>query len=156
MADIEIRVNGESHTVSVDPETPLLWVLRDHLRLTGTKYGCGEAQCGSCTVLLDGEAVRSCVTPVSDVKDGEVTTIEGLAADGGLHPLQQAFLDAAAFQCGYCTPGMIMAGAALLNENRQPSIEETKRALEGNVCRCGAQPRIVEAVMLAARGAGDA
>jgi len=156
MADIEIRVNGESHTVSVDPETPLLWVLRDHLRLTGTKYGCGEAQCGSCTVLLDGEAVRSCVTPVSDVKDGEVTTIEGLAADGGLHPLQQAFLDAAAFQCGYCTPGMIMAGAALLNENRQPSIEETKRALEGNVCRCGAQPRIVEAVRLAARGADNA
>lgn len=156
MADIEIRVNGKSRRVDADPETPLLWVLRDQLRLTGTKYGCGEGQCGSCTVLLDGQAVRSCMIPISEVKNEEVTTIEGLAADGELHPLQQAFLDEAAFQCGYCTPGMIMAGVALLNENRQPSAEEAKRFLEGNICRCGTQPRIVEAVRLAARVANNA
>lgn len=156
MADIEIRVNGKSRRVDADPETPLLWVLRDQLRLTGTKYGCGEGQCGSCTVLLDGQAVRSCMIPISEVKNEEVTTIEGLAADGELHPLQQAFLDEAAFQCGYCTPGMIMAGVALLNEHRQPSAEEVKRLLEGNICRCGTQPRIVEAVRLAARVAKNA
>ena len=156
MADIEIRVNGKSRRVAADPETPLLWVLRDQLRLTGTKYGCGEGQCGSCTVLLDGQAVRSCMIPISEVENEDVTTIEGLAADGELHPLQQAFLDEAAFQCGYCTPGMIMAGVALLNESRQPSAEEIKRSLEGNICRCGTQRRIVEAVRLAARVANNA
>jgi aerobic-type carbon monoxide dehydrogenase small subunit (CoxS/CutS family) len=156
MANIKIRVNGKLLRVDADPETPLLWVLRDKLRLTGTKYGCGEGQCGSCTVLLGGQAVRSCMIPVSEVKNEEVTTIEGLATDGELHPLQQAFLDEAAFQCGYCTPGMIMAGVALLNENRQPSAEEARRFLEGNICRCGTQPRIVEAVRLAARVVNNA
>lgn len=155
MAVFQLKVNGEVHPVDADPDTPLLWVLRDSLDLTGTKYGCGEGVCGSCTVLLDGEAVRSCILSVSDVVDREVTTIEGLAAGEELHPVQQAFIDEAAFQCGYCTPGMILSSVALLNENPKPSAEEVAEGLEGNLCRCGTYPRIVQAVRLAAREASD-
>ena len=155
MPSYRISVNGEVHEVTTDASTPLLWVLRDQFGLTGTKYGCGEGQCGSCTVLVDGRAVRSCLLPASAVADRPVITIEGLAPEGGLHPLQQAFLDASAFQCGYCTPGMIMAAASLLDQNAKPSEAETRRRLEGNICRCGAYPRIVEAVRLAARMRDD-
>ncbi len=155
MAGFELRVNGVTHRIEVESNTPLLWVLRDHLDLTGAKYGCGEGQCGACTVLVGGEAVRSCVLPVSAVKGREVTTIEGLAKDGRLHPLQQAFLEVSAFQCGFCTPGMILAAAALLAQKHQPSDEETARHLNGSICRCGTYPRIVQAVRLAARRTSD-
>jgi aerobic-type carbon monoxide dehydrogenase small subunit (CoxS/CutS family) len=124
-------------------------VLRDDLGLTGAKYGCGEGQCGSCTVLLNHEAVPSCTLPVSAVGNRSVTTIEGLGSRERLHPLQQAFLDTSAFQCGFCTPGMILGAAALLEEQPQPSVEQIKASLEVNICRCGSYPRIVEAVRLA-------
>jgi len=152
VADFELRVNGAKHHITASPDTPLLWVLRDQLKLTGAKYGCGEGQCGACTVLLDGRAARSCVLAVGDVKDEEITTIEGLARPDSLHPVQRAFLAHAAFQCGYCTPGMIMATAGLLRENPNPTAEQVKRYLEGNICRCGTYPRIVMAVRLAAGG----
>ncbi len=151
MPSYRVTVNGQEHTVTGDPSTLLLWVLRDDLGLTGAKYGCGEGQCGSCTVLVGGRAVRSCVTPLSAVGEQPVTTIEGLSAGGALHPLQQAFLDVAAFQCGYCTPGMILAAAALLEDNPEPTDADARQGLEGNICRCGTYPRIVEAVRLAAR-----
>jgi nicotinate dehydrogenase subunit A len=147
---MELRVNGEVRSVDVDPERPLLGVLRDTLDLTGTKYGCGEGQCGACTVLIDGAPVRSCLTPMRAVAGKSITTIEGLAVNGRLHPLQQAFLDADALQCGYCTPGMIMSGVALLNKNAAPAIPEIARALEGNICRCGTYSRIIDAVRRAA------
>jgi aerobic-type carbon monoxide dehydrogenase small subunit (CoxS/CutS family) len=150
-AIVEVVVNGVRRRVEVEPEAPLLSVLRDDLDLTGTKYGCGEGQCGACTVLLDGVPTRSCITRVSTVAGRQVTTIEGLARGGRLHPLQEAFLRAGAMQCGYCTAGMIMAGAGLLAKNPNPSEQQVKQSLEGNICRCGTYPRIVAAVRMAAR-----
>lgn len=147
-------VNGVRSRVDTDPERPLLWVLRNDLDLTGAKYGCGEGQCGACTVLIDGVAHRSCLTPVGSVTGKEITTIEGLADGERLHPLQQAFLDCDAMQCGYCTPGMIMQSAGLLRRDPSPSEAEIKGELEGNVCRCGTQNRIVAAVQKAAHTMG--
>ena len=147
-----LNVNGKKLTVDVDPQTSLLSVLRNELDLRGTKYGCGEAQCGACTVLVDGQQTRSCVTPVARVANKRITTIEGLENDGQLHPLQEAFLKADAMQCGYCTPGMIMSGVALLNKNSRPSREEIVRHMERNVCRCGTYLRIVAAIQMAAAG----
>ena len=147
---IELHVNGAPVRLDVDEEIPLLEVLRGPLDLTGSKYGCGEGECGACTVLVGGRAVRSCVTPLAEVDGKEVLTIEGLEQDGQLHPLQQAFLDAGAFQCGYCTPGMIMSGMALLNSCPDPNKEQIVEALEGNICRCGGYLRIIRAVRQAA------
>jgi aerobic-type carbon monoxide dehydrogenase small subunit (CoxS/CutS family) len=135
-AAIRLRVNGSERRVAVPPARSLLSVLRDELDLTGTKYGCGQAACGACTVMLDGEAVRSCITKVGTVGDRRVTTIEGLESGGKLHPLQQAFIDHGAMQCGYCTPGMIMASVGLLAQNPAPSESDVRDALAGNVCRC--------------------
>ena len=145
-----LNVNGKKLRVDVDSQTPLLYVLRDYLNLTGTKYGCGEARCGACTVLIEGQAMRSCVTPVARVSDKQITTIEGMEQDGKLHPLQEAFLKADALQCGYCTSGMIMAAAALLKKNAKPSRDEIVKHMDGNVCRCGTYPRIVNAIEIAA------
>ena len=150
----ELRVNGTGRQIQADPERSLLSVLRDDLDLTGSKYGCGEGQCGACTVLLDGAAVRSCVTPVRAVAGREITTIEGLEKNGRLHPLQQAFLDAESMQCGYCTSGMILSGVALLRANANPARPEIVRAMQGNVCRCGTYPRILLAVQTAAQRMG--
>ncbi len=147
---MELRVNGQNFRVPDAPERNLLTVLRDELDLTGAKYGCGEGQCGACTVLIDGMARRSCITPLKSVAGKQITTIEGLARDGRLHPLQQAFLDADAFQCGYCTPGMILSGVALLESSRNPKPEEIVQRMNGNVCRCGTYPRIVAAIRMAA------
>src|SRR5690349_1151599 len=147
----ELDVNGTRRRVHAGPRRSLLSVLRDELDLTGAKYGCGEGQCGACTVLLDGEAVRSCITPVSKAAGKRITTIEGLEQNGTLHPLQQAFLDTGAMQCGYCTPGMIMSGAALLARNATPTGADIVHAMQGNICRCGTYPRIVAAVEIAAR-----
>jgi aerobic-type carbon monoxide dehydrogenase small subunit (CoxS/CutS family) len=147
----ELRVNGACVAVDVDAEASLLATLREALGLTGAKIGCGEGECGACTVLAGGAAIRSCVTPVGEVADAPIVTIEGLEQDGHLHPLQQAFLDAGALQCGYCTPGMIMAGVALLERCPDPSAAEIVAGLQGNLCRCGAYRRIVRAVQMAAR-----
>src|SRR6266702_8469063 len=138
----ELRINGGRVKINADAERSLLSVLRDDLDLTGAKYGCGEGQCGACTVLIDGSAARSCITPVRSAAGKQVTTIEGLERNGRLHPLQQAFLDAGALQCGYCTAGMIMSGVALLNRNPEPTTPEIARAMEGNICRCGTYARI--------------
>ncbi len=146
----ELNVNGERRRVDVDASKSLLDVLRDDLDLTGTKYGCGEGQCGACTVLVDGEPIASCLVRVGGIADQPIVTIEGLARDGRLHPLQQAFLDVDAMQCGYCSPGMIMAAVGLLNANPDPTEEEIVRGLQGNICRCGVYSRIVQAVKLAA------
>jgi aerobic-type carbon monoxide dehydrogenase small subunit (CoxS/CutS family) len=148
---IEIEVNGKRYPVNYPPDTPLLYVLRDELRLTGTKYGCGEGQCGACTVLIGGAPRRSCQIPVSAAAGKPVTTIEGLEKDGRLHPVQQAFLDAGAFQCAYCTSGMIMSSVGLLQSNANPSQADVVQFLQGNVCRCGTHPRIMEAVRQAAK-----
>ena len=145
-----LTVNGKKLTVNVDSQTSLLSVLRNDLDLTGTKYGCGESQCGACTVLIDGQQTRSCVTPVGKVANKQITTIEGLEKDGQLHPVQEAFLKADAMQCGYCTPGMIMASVALLNKNSQPTREEIVRHMDRNVCRCGTYLRIIAAIQMAA------
>ena len=145
-----LNVNGKKVRVDVDPQTPLLYVLRDDLNLTGTKYGCGEAKCGACTVLVDGQQMRSCVTPVSRVSGKQITTIEGIEQDGKLHPLQEAFLKADALQCGYCTAGMILAAAALLNKNAKPSRAEIVKHMDTNICRCGTYARIVNAIEIAA------
>lgn len=147
---MELRINNRIQRVDVDPERDLLSVLRDELDLTGTKYGCGEGQCGACTVLLDGSAVRSCRTPVRAAAGKQITTIEGLDKDGRLHPLQQAFLDTDAMQCAYCTPGMIMSGVGLLSKTPHPDEPTILRAMQGNICRCGTYPRIVAAVRMAA------
>jgi len=149
--EVEIEVNGKIYPVQYDPETPLLYVLRDELGLTGSKYGCGEGQCGACTVLIGGMPRRSCQIPVSAVVGKPVTTIEGLEKNGRLHPVQQAFLDAGAFQCAYCTTGMIMSSVGLLQSNANPSSAEIVQFLQGNICRCGTHPRIVEAVHQAAQ-----
>jgi aerobic-type carbon monoxide dehydrogenase small subunit (CoxS/CutS family) len=143
---MELVVNQTRYRLVVDPGRMLLWVLRDELDLTGTKYGCGEGECGACTVLIDGAAIRSCVTRVSAVAGKQITTIEGLAQNGKLHPLQEAFIQAEALQCGYCTPGMILASVALLKKTPQPTEPEIRTSLEGNVCRCGTYPRIIVAV----------
>jgi aerobic-type carbon monoxide dehydrogenase small subunit (CoxS/CutS family) len=150
MAARKLTVNGTARRVTSAGERPLLFVLRDELDLTGAKYGCGAGQCGACTVLVDGKAMRSCVTPLEQAGAASITTIEGMERKGQLHPLQQAFLDEEAMQCGYCTPGMIMAAAGLLAGNQDPSEAEVRRALAGNVCRCGTYPRIVAAVRRAA------
>jgi aerobic-type carbon monoxide dehydrogenase small subunit (CoxS/CutS family) len=146
-----LRVNGVDHPLAGDPERSLLHVLREDLGLTGTKYGCGEGQCGACTVLVDGKVTRSCLTPAGSVSGKAVTTIEGLETGGHLHPLQEAFLAAGALQCGYCTAGMIVAGAGFLSENPDPKDADIVRAMNGNVCRCGTYPRILEAIRAAAR-----
>jgi aerobic-type carbon monoxide dehydrogenase small subunit (CoxS/CutS family) len=146
----ELNVNGKKLRVDVDSQTPLLYVLRDYLNLTGTKYGCGESKCGACSVLVDGVVMRSCITPVARVSGKQITTIEGMEKDGKLHPLQEAFLKADALQCGYCTSGMIIAAASLLNKNPKPSREEIVKHMDGNVCRCGTYPRIINAIELAA------
>ena len=148
---IELEVNGKRYSVQSDPETPLLSVLRDELSLTGTKYGCGEGQCGACTVLMDGAPRRSCQISVSAAAAKSITTIEGLEKAGHLHPVQQAFLDAGAFQCAYCTSGMILSSVGLLSTNRNPTSAEIIQSLQGNICRCGTYPRIIEAVHLAAK-----
>jgi aerobic-type carbon monoxide dehydrogenase small subunit (CoxS/CutS family) len=146
----ELHVNGAKQPLPADPGRSLLSVLRDDLGLTGCKYGCGEGQCGACTVLLDGEAVRSCVTRVRTAAGKQVLTIEGLAKGDKLHPLQEAFLEAGALQCGYCTPGMILSALALLDDNPTPTRQDIIAALDGNLCRCGAYARIVTAVERAA------
>ena len=148
---IEIVVNGARHTIDAEPGGTLLETLRDSLDLTGAKYGCGEGQCGACTVLIDGRPARSCQTLADATAGRRITTIEGLAEHGRLHPLQEAFLETGAMQCGYCTPGMIISGAALLEKNPNPSDADIVQAMQGNVCRCGCYPRIVAAVHLAAR-----
>jgi aerobic-type carbon monoxide dehydrogenase small subunit (CoxS/CutS family) len=147
---LELHVNGDKHRIDTDPSRSLLSTLRDDLDLTGSKYGCGEGRCGACTVLIDGKATRSCVTPVSACEGKEITTIEGLVHDGKLHPLQEAFLQAGAMQCGYCTPGMIMAGVGLLRRLPSPTVQEVVTGLNGNVCRCGTYARIILAVRQAA------
>jgi len=149
MASIELFVNGSPASVDVVPETPLLWVLRDTLALTGTKFGCGLAQCGACTVHIDGVATRSCVTPVSAVAGRSVTTIEGLSPDGS-HPVQRAWAHADVPQCGYCQAGQIMSAAALLADNPNPSDADIDRAMRGNICRCGTYQTIREAIHQAA------
>jgi isoquinoline 1-oxidoreductase alpha subunit len=146
---MELVVNQTHYRLQLDPNSLLLWALRDELGLTGSKYGCGEGHCGACTVLIDGAPVRSCITPASKVAGKEITTIEGLAQNGRLHPLQEAFIQADAMQCGYCTPGMILSGVGLLKKTPHPSEPEIRRALEGNVCRCGTYPRIVAAMQMA-------
>ena len=150
MAAFTLQINGKAHKVDVAPDTPLLWVLRDHLGLVGTKYGCGIAQCGACTVLLEGNAVRSCMFPVSSVKSSKVTTIEGLSKDGD-HPLQLAWDEIDVPQCGYCQAGQIMSAAALLKRNPKPSMQEIEEAMHGNICRCGAYHRIREAIQSASQ-----
>ena len=146
---IKLNVNGKSLEADVDPQTPLLWVLRDTLGLTGTKFGCGMALCGACTVHLNGQATRSCVTPVSAVGEQAVTTIEGLSSDRS-HPVQRAWLEIDVPQCGYCQPGQIMSAAALLAQNAKPSDDQIDTAMSGNICRCGTYPRIRAAIHRAA------
>ena len=146
----ELQINANSVRVDVDSERSLLGVLRDDLALTGCKYGCGEGRCGACTVLIDGEPVRSCITPVGDVEKGKVATVESLERDGRLHPVQEAFLKADAMQCGYCTCGMIVEAVAFLEKNRKPSEQEIVRAMNGHICRCGVYQRIVAAIKEAA------
>jgi len=148
---IELEINGKRYPVSYPADTPLLYVLRDELGLTGSKYGCGEGQCGACTVLIGGMPRRSCQIPVSAAAAKPITTIEGLEKDGRLNPVQQAFLDAGAFQCAYCTSGMIMSSVGLLQANPNPSQAEIVQSLQGNVCRCGTHPRIVDAIRQAAK-----
>lgn len=164
MAVIRLRVNGREHQVDVPADQPLLTVLRTELDLTGAKYGCGEGQCGACTVLVDGQAVRSCVLPAATAAGKAITTIEGLAPSSVLHRVQREFVEADAMQCGYCTAGMIMAAVALLERQPHPDEEQIARAMNGNICRCGSYPRIVTAIQAAAshttpgapsRGAAD-
>jgi nicotinate dehydrogenase subunit A len=146
MAKVSLKVNGKTQVVDTDPETPLLYVLRDDLKLNGPKFGCGLAQCGSCTVIMDGNAIRSCVTPVKAASNHPVTTLEGLGSTKKLHPIQKAFIDEQALQCGYCINGMIMTAKALLDKNPKPTDSQIKEALAGNLCRCGTHTRILRAV----------
>jgi nicotinate dehydrogenase subunit A len=151
MASFTLRVNGERRTVAVEPDTPLLYVLRNDLELNGPKFGCGLAQCGACSVLVDGKEVRSCVTPVSAAVNGRITTIEGLGTVEKLHPLQRAFIDEQACQCGFCGNGMVMAAKALLDRNPSPTNQDVRQALNGHLCRCASHNRIVRAVQRAAK-----
>lgn len=150
MAIINLKINGKNQSVDVDPNTPMLWVLRDHLNLVGTKYGCGVAQCGACTIHLDGVAVRACQLPVSSAENQEITTIEGISENGD-HPVQKAWLEHDLPQCGYCQAGQIMTAVALLNENPLPSDQEIENAMNGNICRCGTYLRIKAAVKSASQ-----
>ncbi len=152
MSSVSLTVNGKATTTSVDPSTPLVWLLREHLQLTGTKFGCGIAQCGACTVHVNGQATRSCVTPVSAVAGKSVTTIEGLSPDGS-HKLQKAWVAEAVPQCGYCQSGQIMQAATLLAKNKKPTREQIVQHMNGNICRCGTYQRIVKAVQRAAKEA---
>ncbi|MEA2994003.1 MAG: isoquinoline 1-oxidoreductase subunit alpha [Alphaproteobacteria bacterium] len=147
---VAFTVNGQKQEAGVDGETPLLWVLREHLKMTGTKFGCGIAACGACTVHIDGAPVRSCITPVSMVEGRSVTTIEGLSADGS-HPLQKAWITEQVPQCGYCQSGQIMQAAALLARNKNPSREQIVEQMDGNICRCGTYQKIIAAIQRAAR-----
>jgi aerobic-type carbon monoxide dehydrogenase small subunit (CoxS/CutS family) len=154
---LQLEINGKRysvHSVHSDPDRPLLYALRDELGLTGSKYGCGEGQCGACTVLVSGNPRRSCLLPIGEVTGKPITTIEGLEVGGTLHPVQQAFIEAGAFQCAYCTSGMIMSSVALLQRNPHPTPAEIQQSLQGNVCRCGTHPRIVQAVQQAAKAMG--
>lgn len=150
MALYNIKVNGTQHQVDVDPDTPLLWVLRDNLDLAGTKYGCGIAQCGACTVHMDGNAIRACSLPISVVGNKEIVTIEGLSENGD-HPVQKAWLEHDVAQCGYCQAGQIMSAASLLAQNSSPGDAEIRRAMNGNICRCGTYTRINRAIKTAAK-----
>lgn len=154
MASFNLNINGKEMQVDVDPTTPMLWVLREHLSLVGTKYGCGIAQCGACTVHLNGTAVRSCQLPVSSVGEQEITTIEGLSGNGD-HPVQKAWLEVDVPQCGYCQAGQIMNAAAFLKSNPNPSDAEIDSAMNGNICRCGTYVRIKKAIKIAAETAGS-
>src|SRR5215211_1245253 len=151
---ITLNVNGTSRSIAAEPDAPLLYVLRNDLELNGAKFGCGLAQCGACTVLVDGKAVRSCITPISAVSSREITTIEGLGTAEKLHPLQRAFIEEQAAQCGYCINGMIMSSKELLDRNPHPSEQDVRTALEANLCRCGTHNRIVKAVLRAASEMG--
>jgi len=151
---INLKVNGVPHSVAAEPDTPLLYVLRNDLELNGAKYGCGLSQCGACTVLVDGRAVRSCVTPISALETSEITTIEGLGSIAKPHALQQAFIEEQAAQCGYCTNGMIMSAKELLDRNPRPSEPDVRAALAANLCRCGTHNRIIRAVLRAAHANG--
>ncbi|MCP9199951.1 (2Fe-2S)-binding protein [Gramella sp. GC03-9] len=148
MAEFSLTINGKKQSLDLDPDTPLLWVLRDHLKLVGTKYGCGIAQCGACTVHFNGSAVRSCQLPVSSAAGNEITTIEGLSENGD-HPVQKAWLEHDVPQCGYCQAGQIMSASALLNRNPNPSDSEIENAMNGNICRCGTYTRIKAAIKTA-------
>lgn len=150
MAKFNLKINGKTQEVDVDPNTPILWVLRDHIKLVGTKYGCGISQCGACTVHLNGNAVRSCQLTVSSVGDQAITTIEGLSENGD-HPVQRAWLEVDVPQCGYCQAGQIMTASALLEKNPNPSDAEIETAMNGNICRCGTYTRIKKAVQIAAK-----
>ena len=152
---IDLEVNGEAHRVEAEPDMPLLWVIREQLGLTGTKFGCGIAQCGACTVHLDGQAVRSCTLPIAAVAGRSVTTIEGLAKNGALNAVQRAWIDEQAPQCGYCQSGQIMSAAALLASNPAPNDADIDAAMRGNICRCGAYSRIRRAIKQAAREQGN-
>jgi nicotinate dehydrogenase subunit A len=143
---VSLRVNGRTHALMVEPDTPLLYVLRNDLKLNGPKFGCGRGQCGACTVILDGRAVRSCVTSVGEVRDGEIVTLEGLGSRDNLHPVQRAFIEEQAAQCGYCMNGMIMQAKAFLDQIAKPSEAEIKAAMATNLCRCGSHAQIVRAV----------
>jgi aerobic-type carbon monoxide dehydrogenase small subunit (CoxS/CutS family) len=155
-AGSQLRVNGKIYPISLDRDRSLLYVLREELDLTGTKYGCGEGECGACKVLLDGVAVRACQTPIGEAVGRSVTTIEGLARGDRLHPVQQAFVDTSAFQCGFCIPGMIIATVSLLALNPRPSDEEIRAAMDGNICRCCGYVRLVQAVRKASQLSQDA
>ncbi len=148
---IAFTLNDKPVSVTTDGQRPLLWVLRTDLGLTGTKFGCGEAQCGACTILVDNKAVRSCVYPVRNADGREVRTIEGLSKNGDLHPLQKAFVEHDALQCGFCTPGMILTAYGLLRENPEPTREEIIKSMDHNLCRCGAHTRIIDAIQSAAK-----
>jgi len=150
MSEFKLHINGKDHQINVDPSTPILWVLTDHLNLTGTKYGCGIAQCGACTIHLDGVAMRSCILPVSSVQGKSLRTIEGLSKNGD-HAVQQAWIEHDVPQCGYCQAGQIMSAAALLEENAQPTDADIDAAMNGNICRCGTYTRIKAAIKTAAK-----
>ena len=151
MANFTLKVNGQARAVSVEPDTALLYVLRNDLEMNGAKFGCGMAQCGACSVLLDGKEIRSCVTPVSAAAKGNITTIEGLGTAGKLHPLQKAFIEEQACQCGYCGNGMLITAKALLDSNPSPTTDQIREALNGHLCRCASHNRIVRAVQRAAK-----
>jgi isoquinoline 1-oxidoreductase subunit alpha len=148
---MNFELNGKSIEIEVDPNTPLLWVIRDEIRLTGTKFGCGMGLCGACTVHLNGNAIRSCVTPIASIAGQQITTIEGLGSEQTLHPLQQSWMEHNVPQCGYCQSGQLMSAAALLSANPSPSDEDIDNAMSGNICRCGTYPRIKNAIKSAAK-----